>query len=88
MKFWRFSLFTALGAGIWSMILAGIGFYLGALSQSMTYADLVHKGKNILRHNLIWILLGLAVIIVLYALSHHYIMKKGAAASGAKETVA
>ena len=71
----KFSLFTALGAGIWSAILLWIGYYMGSLSESMTYAELVYKGKEILKEHYIWILLSLAAIIVIYAMIHHYVMK-------------
>ncbi len=30
MKFWRFTLFTALGAGIWTLILISVGFFFGS----------------------------------------------------------
>jgi membrane protein DedA with SNARE-associated domain len=71
----RFSVFTALGAGIWSAILVAIGWYLGRLSKNMTYKELVYYGKDILKENLIWLFLFLAVLIVIYALSHYLIMK-------------
>lgn len=71
----RFSIFTALGAGIWSAILVVIGLYLGSLSENMSYAQLVHQGKQILKDNYVWVFLFLAVIIAVYALSHHLVMK-------------
>jgi membrane protein DedA with SNARE-associated domain len=71
----RFSTFTALGAGIWSAILVGIGYYLGSLSEDMTYAQLVHSGKDILKENYIWIILFLVISIVVYALSHRLVMR-------------
>ncbi len=71
----RFSFFTGLGAGIWCAILAGIGWYFGSLSENMTYRELVHKGKDSLHHNFLWIFLGLVVIVVVYSAVHHHIMK-------------
>lgn len=71
----RFSMFTGLGAGIWSAILAGIGYYLGSLSEEMTYSQLVYSGGNILKENYIWLILFLVILIVVYALSHHFVMK-------------
>ncbi|MFA6567002.1 MAG: DedA family protein [Victivallales bacterium] len=71
----RFSFFTALGAGIWVAILTAIGYYLGSLSKDMSYKDLVSKGKEILHHNYIWILIGLTVVIAVYAVIHSMIMK-------------
>lgn len=72
----RFSLFTALGAGIWSAILLWIGYYMGTLSEDMTYAELIYKGKEMLKEHYIWILLSLAAIIVIYAIIHHYVMRR------------
>ena len=71
----RFSTFTALGAGIWSAILVGIGYYLGSLSEDMTYAQLVHSGKDILKENYIWIILFLVILIVAYVLIHRLVMR-------------
>jgi membrane protein DedA with SNARE-associated domain len=75
MSFIRFSLFTALGAGIWSIILTCIGYYLGSLSENMTYAQMVHRGKDILKENYIWVILCLGIIIFLYTLTHRFVMK-------------
>ncbi|NIR17595.1 MAG: DedA family protein, partial [Desulfobacterales bacterium] len=71
----RFSTFTALGAGIWSAILVGIGYYLGSLSADMTYAQLVNSGKGILKDHYIWIVLFLVLLIAVYALIHHLVMR-------------
>ena len=70
----RFSIFTALGAGIWSAILVGIGYYLGSLSKDMTYAQLVPRGTEILKANYIWIILFLIILIVTYGAAHHMVM--------------
>jgi membrane protein DedA with SNARE-associated domain len=71
----RFATFTALGAGIWSAILVGIGYYLGSLSADMTYAQLVNRGKDILEEHYIWIILFLVLLVVIYALIHHLVMR-------------
>ncbi len=72
----RFALFTGLGAGIWSAILVAIGCYLGSLSEEMTYAQLVYRGKEIIRGNAVWLVLCLVVLVVGYGLSHHLVMKR------------
>jgi membrane protein DedA with SNARE-associated domain len=71
----KFSFYTLIGAGIWSAILLWIGYYIGSLAENMTYAQLVYKGEEILRENYIWIFLGLAALIGVYAVIHHLIMK-------------
>lgn len=77
MSLWRFSLFTGLGAGIWTAILAGVGYYFGHLTGDMTYLEMIRKGEQLVRDHYIWILLGLAVFTVLYFLIHKKIMKSG-----------
>jgi membrane protein DedA with SNARE-associated domain len=71
----RFTLFTSLGAGIWSFILVWIGYYLGTLSGDTTYPELVRNGKGILTQNYIWVLMSLAVIIGFYALCYHFLRR-------------
>jgi len=41
-----FTLFTALGAGIWAAILAAAGYALGAGSAEMTYLEIVSSGAR------------------------------------------
>ncbi len=75
MPLFKFSFYTLIGACIWSAILLWIGYYLGTLSEDMTYGDLVYKGEDMLRENYIWIFLGLAALVAVYAVIHHYVMK-------------
>jgi len=75
MPLFKFSFYTLLGAGMWCAILAWIGYYIGTLSEDMTYAELVYKGEEMLKGNYIWIFLCLAALIVVYAFFHHFIMK-------------
>lgn len=74
MKLWRFTLFTVLGAGIWTAILAGIGYYLGHMSKNMSYADIINIGKQIISEHFIWLLIALVVLIVVYGFVHHKII--------------
>lgn len=71
----RFSAFTALGAGIWCLVLLGIGAYFGHLSGAMTYPELIERGSAILKDNLHWIILGTVIVTVAYVAVHHRIMK-------------
>lgn len=75
MKHSKFIFFTLLGAGIWTALLAFIGYYLSSLVKDMTYAELVHRGERIIRENYIWIFLALVVTVAVYAFVHHKIMK-------------
>jgi membrane protein DedA with SNARE-associated domain len=64
-----FSLWTGLGAGLWVIVLTAIGWTAGQGTAELSYADLVHQGKDTIRANLPWIipsaLGGLAAYVVL-----------------------
>ncbi len=53
-----FSLFTALGAGIWTAILAATGYFIGKSAGNITYLELVRKGKAFLDANVLWVIAG------------------------------
>lgn len=74
MRFGRFTLFTGLGAGIWVVILCMVGFGLGQGTREMTYEELVPAGEDLIRGNLPWIFLGLAVIVAVYAWARYRVM--------------
>ena len=78
MKLASFSFYTALGAGIWTAILAGIGWYFGHLSGNMTTAQMVQNGKKIIQDHFIWILVFLALFIAGYFLVERLVMHSGA----------
>ena len=70
MHFGRFSLFTGTGAGLWVTILASIGYWFGTTTQGLTYTQLVHQAKSMLDRDMVWILMGCAVLIVVYLWVH------------------
>lgn len=71
----RFTLFTGLGAGIWSLILIGIGYYFGSLTLDMSYGELVHKGKSLIGDHFIWIVVFIIMLLLVYGFIHHIVMK-------------
>lgn len=71
----RFTLFTGLGAGIWSLFLIAIGYYFGNLAIDMSYEELVYKGKDFISDNFIWIIFFIALLLVVYGFIHHIVMK-------------
>lgn len=73
----RFTLFTGLGAGIWSLILLGIGYYFGSLFVDMSYGDIVYKGKGLISDHFIWIIAFIILLIAVYSIIHHTVMKSG-----------
>ena len=74
MNFFRFSLFTGLGAGIWVAILAGVGYYFGRISGDIGYADLIKRCSEAINRHYIWILAGLVLFVVVYMYCHKKIM--------------
>ena len=71
----KFTLFTGLGAGIWSLVLIVIGYYFGSVSGDMSYADLVHRGKAVISEHFIWVVVFIAVVLTSYVFIHHRVMK-------------
>ena len=71
-----FTLFTGLGAGIWTIILAAVGYALGRSAGDITYLELVHRGKALLDANLVWILLAAAVLAVAYVAVSKLVMRR------------
>lgn len=63
-----FTLFTALGAGIWTAILAATGYLIGRSSAEMTYLELVKRGKDMAAEHLPWTILGAVAIVAVHTL--------------------
>ena len=71
-----FTLFTALGAGLWTAVLAGTGFWLGRTAGDITYLELVHRGKAFIDSNLVWVLVAVAAAVVAHVAVSKLVMKK------------
>jgi membrane protein DedA with SNARE-associated domain len=76
-----FTLWTGLGAGIWVTVLTLVGYSLGSRTASMTYAQIVHSGKDTLSHNLPWILIACVVVFTGYVLVQKRVMRRSAPSS-------
>ncbi|MCX8037763.1 MAG: DedA family protein [Candidatus Sumerlaeia bacterium] len=74
MNIFRFSLFTALGAGFWVSVLTFIGYGLGRASVGKSYRELIFEGKQIIHENLLWMILALTALVVVYVWIHKKIM--------------
>jgi membrane protein DedA with SNARE-associated domain len=72
----RFSLFTAAGAGIWVLILAFLGYWLGTTTEGLGYGELVHEGKALVKQHLLWFLLGGGLLIAAYYQIHRMAVGK------------
>ncbi|MBO5958601.1 MAG: hypothetical protein J6Q65_00615, partial [Lentisphaeria bacterium] len=75
MKLGRFTFFTGLGAGIWSAILAAIGYFLGYSTGEMTYLEMVQQGKQMLHDHFLWVILGIVVIVGVHIVISKLVMK-------------
>ncbi len=73
----RFSLFTALGAGIWTAILAWIGYAFGWGTGDMSYLEMVQKGKQMISDHYILIFVICAALFAAYLFVHKKIMGSG-----------
>ena len=75
-----FALFTGLGAGIWSAILALVGFWLGRTAGDITYLELVQQGKAAAARNLPWVILGAVAFVACHLVLTRLVMRKRHAA--------
>lgn len=71
-----FALFTGLGAGIWSAILALVGFWLARTAGDISYLELVTRGKASAAHNLPWVILGAVALVGGHMLLAKFVMKR------------
>lgn len=69
-----FTLFTALGAGIWTAILAFVGYGLGRTAGDVTYLELCTKGKEMAAAHLPFVIGGALVLVALYLLASRLAM--------------
>ena len=70
-----FTFYTGLGAGIWTAILAAVGFWLGRTAGDISYAELVHRGKAFIDGNLVWVLAAVATLVVGHFVVSKFVMK-------------
>ncbi len=71
-----FTLFTGLGAGIWTVLLALAGYGLGRTAGDITYNELVHRGKALIDANLVWVILGGALLAAAYVGVSRLVMRR------------
>ena len=84
MDFRRFTFFTALGAGIWNVILAAAGWYCGKATADMDYRTMIHHAVDLIHRYNGWLFAGLAVLVGGYLALHRLVMKPAAPASPAE----
>lgn len=62
-------------------MLALLGWYFAHAAGDMSYLDMIHKGKDMIKANYGWIILGLAAVTAVYLWVHHKVMHGGKADS-------
>ena len=71
-----FTLFTGLGAGAWTTILAFVGYGLGQSAGDITYFELCTKGKEMAAANLPLVIGGALALAGLYVLISKLVMRR------------
>ena len=71
-----FTFFTSLGAGIWTFLLALAGYSLGRTVGDISYNELVHRGKELIDANLVWVILGGVLLAVAYVGISKLVMRR------------
>ena len=71
-----FTLFTGLGAGIWTAILTFVGYGFGKSSGDLSYLELCTKGKEMAAANLPLVIGGAVALVAAYYLVTKLVMGK------------
>ena len=71
----RFTLYTGLGAGAWTAILAAMGYALGRSAGDISYTELVHKGKAMIDAHLFTIIAAALVLGLAYMAVSRLVMR-------------
>ena len=74
----RFTLFTGLGAGIWTVLLAVVGFMLGKAGggAGTSYEQLLRDGRKMVMDQLPWVILGGILLVVVYVAVTRLVMNR------------
>ena len=70
-----FTLFTALGAGVWTAILTAAGFVLGRASGDMSYLELCRRGRDMTMEHLPFVIGGALALVLLHFAVSRLVMK-------------
>ena len=75
-----FAIFTSLGAGVWTALLAFVGYAIGRSTSEIGYLELVTRGKEMTMSNLPFVLGGAVILAALYLFFTRLVMKGGKSA--------
>jgi len=71
-----FTLFTGLGAGVWTAVLAFIGYALGRSACDMTYLELVEKGAATAKAHLPTVIAAAALLVAAHFAVSRLVLKR------------
>ncbi len=72
MNYWRFLFFTTVGAGVWNIILAGLGWYLHSFVSRSELNDKIEEYSEYIK----FIILGIVIVVILYLCAKYLLKKK------------
>ena len=72
MNYWRFLLFTTIGAGTWNIILAAMGWYMHSFVTRSELNDKIEEYAVYIK----FIILGLVILALLYFCAKYFIKKR------------
>ena len=79
-----FTLFTCLGAGIWTSILAAVGFAIGRSTADVTYLELCVRGKETAMANLPFVVVGAVALVAAHFVLSKFVMGGRGKAPGSR----
>jgi membrane protein DedA with SNARE-associated domain len=71
MNYWKFLLYTTIGAGAWHSILAAMGWYLYAIVPE----DQLEQTIEQYNHYIVGAIVALVVLVILWFVGKHYLKK-------------
>ena len=72
MKYWKFLLYTTIGAGCWHAILAGLGWYLHSIVPEEQLNDKITEYAEYIKLTIV----GLVLVAVVYVVVKQLFKKK------------
>ena len=72
-----FTLFTALGAGVWTAILTVVGFAIGRSTADVSYLELCTKGRDMATANLPFVIAAALALVALHFAVSRFVLRGG-----------
>lgn len=72
MNYWRFLFFTTLGAGVWNIILAALGWYLHTIVSRKELFDKIEEYSSYIKY----VIIGLVILALAYFLLKKFVFTK------------